>query len=79
MDSGAQHEFLDSQQPVLMSTGWLGDGWRSREGSAIARHEWKGLSKMRYKLEDHVAKAKAEEQDSSMPGTFTDSDSDLDF
>ncbi|KAK7680553.1 hypothetical protein QCA50_016334 [Cerrena zonata] len=64
-----------SQQPIMMSTGWLGDAWRSREGSVIARHEWKGLSKMRYKLEDHVEKQRAEQAEAMMPGSYTDSDS----
>lgn len=59
----------------MMSTGWLGDAWRSREGSVIARHEWKGLSKMRYKLEDHVEKQRAEQAETIMPGSYTDSDS----
>ncbi|CAL1693996.1 unnamed protein product [Somion occarium] len=79
-----------SQQPVLMSAGWLSDGWDSREGSVIARHEWKGLSKMRYNLKDYVEKQKSErseranrraglrEAEYSMPGTFTDSDVDWD-
>ncbi|KAI0073704.1 WD40 repeat-like protein [Panus rudis PR-1116 ss-1] len=49
-----------SQQPILMSAGWLGDGWSSREGSVIARHEWKGLSKMRYSLEDYVGRQVSE-------------------
>lgn len=61
----------------MMSTGWLGDQWRSREGSVIARHEWKGLSKMRYKLEDYLTKQRAELEEMPMPGTFTDSDSEL--
>ncbi|KZT74971.1 WD40 repeat-like protein [Daedalea quercina L-15889] len=45
-----------SEQPVLMSAGWLGSRWNHREGSLIARHEWKGLSKMKYRLEDLVEK-----------------------
>ncbi|PBL00697.1 WD40 repeat-like protein [Armillaria gallica] len=39
-----------SQEPVMMSAGWdSGDG-----GSILARHEWKGLSKMNGSLEDWV-------------------------
>ncbi|KAJ3489586.1 hypothetical protein NLI96_g2008 [Meripilus lineatus] len=74
-----------SQQPILMSAGWLGTGWGSREGSVIARHEWKGLSKMRYSLSDHVEKQKMERDERarrrasrgttvSMPGYLSDSD-----
>lgn len=72
-----------------MSAGWLGTGWSSREGSVIARHEWKGLSKMNYNLSDHVKKQKLERDErakrrsflSSMPGSFemaghSDSDGD---
>lgn len=43
-----------------MSAGWLGTGWGSREGSIIARHEWKGLSKMSYNLVDHTEKQASE-------------------
>ena len=48
------------QQPVLMSAGWLGSSWGLSEASVIARHEWKGLSKMSYNLEDHVLKERLE-------------------
>ncbi|KAL4241704.1 DDB1- and CUL4-associated factor [Abortiporus biennis] len=48
-----------SQQPILMSAGWLGSGWGMREASIVARHEWKGLAKMNYSLEDYVAKQAA--------------------
>lgn len=44
-----------------MSAGWVGAGWTLNESSVIARHEWKGLSKMRYKLEDHVEQQAAEQ------------------
>jgi WD repeat-containing protein 23 len=41
-------------------------GWESgRGGSIVARHEWKGLSKMAGSLEDWVGK-KAEEQKESI-------------
>jgi len=50
-----------SQQPILMSAGWQGSsGWGLAESSVIARHEWKGLSKMRYSLKDHVEKERLE-------------------
>ncbi|KAJ7663629.1 WD40-repeat-containing domain protein [Mycena rosella] len=55
-----------SQEPVLMSAGWESGrrGWESgrdpwesgRGGSRLARHEWKGLSKMGGSLEDWVEK-----------------------
>ncbi|KAK7063723.1 WD-repeats-region domain-containing protein [Favolaschia claudopus] len=41
-----------SQEPVLMSAGWES----GRGGSRLARHEWKGLSKMGGSLEDWVQK-----------------------
>ncbi|KAJ7069044.1 WD40 repeat-like protein [Mycena belliarum] len=41
-----------SQEPVLMSAGWE----NGRGGSRVARHEWKGLSKMGGALEDWVEK-----------------------
>ncbi|KAH8099280.1 WD40 repeat-like protein [Cristinia sonorae] len=74
-----------SQQPILMSAGWLGSGWGSREGSIIARHEWKGLSKMGYAVTDWIEKQKLERaeraakrtllrESSTMPGAFVDSD-----
>ncbi|TBU63826.1 WD40 repeat-like protein [Dichomitus squalens] len=68
-----------SQEPILMSTGWLGRRWGLSEGSVIARHEWKGLSKLRNKLEDYVEKQKSERADraqrravrrGTMPGSF---------
>lgn len=45
-----------SQEPVMMSAGWdSGHG-----GSILARHEWKGLSKMNGSLEDWVAREESE-------------------
>jgi len=41
-----------SQEPVLMSAGWES----GRGGSRLARHEWKGLSKMGGSLEDYLEK-----------------------
>ncbi|TCD68084.1 hypothetical protein EIP91_011537 [Steccherinum ochraceum] len=76
-----------SQEPILMSAGWLGSGWGARESSIIARHEWKGLSKMRYMLDDYVDKQNQERDEratrrsqlrdaQTMPGAFADSDDD---
>ncbi|GJE85863.1 WD40 repeat-like protein [Phanerochaete sordida] len=70
-----------SQQPIMMSAGWLGGGWGTNESSVIARHEWKGLSKMRYSLEDYVDQQNLERPERAartqrrgatraMPGTF---------
>ncbi|KAJ3010959.1 hypothetical protein NUW54_g2323 [Trametes sanguinea] len=68
-----------SQQPILMSTGWLGRRWGLSEGSVIARHEFKGLSKLRGGLEDWVARERAERAERAqrrpsgqygMPGAF---------
>ena len=61
-----------------MSAGWLGGGWGSNESSVIARHEWKGLSKMGYALEDYVERQNAERTERAarrmatraMPGSF---------
>ncbi len=70
-----------------MSAGWLGTGWGSREGSVIARHEWKGLSKMNYSLLDLVEKQKLEREERahqrsllrSMPGYLIGEGSDEDL
>ncbi|KAI8990550.1 WD40 repeat-like protein [Trametes punicea] len=68
-----------SQQPILMSTGWLGRRWGLSEGSVIARHEFKGLSKLKGGLEDWVEKERAERAERArrrassqygMPGAF---------
>ncbi|KAF9270723.1 WD40 repeat-like protein [Marasmius fiardii PR-910] len=65
-----------SQQPVLMSAAWEG----SRSGSTLARHDWKGLSKMAGSLEDWNEKRKQEQAEIShssrtrsgrrMPGSY---------
>ncbi|RPD55853.1 WD40 repeat-like protein [Lentinus tigrinus ALCF2SS1-6] len=68
-----------SQEPVLMSTGWLGRRWGHTEGSIVARHEWKGMSKVRGGLEDWVERRKTERaeraqrraQRRDMPGALT--------
>ncbi|THH00690.1 hypothetical protein EW026_g1895 [Hermanssonia centrifuga] len=74
-----------SQQPILMSAGWLGSGWGANESSVIARHEWKGLSKMQYSLQDYVERQTSERAERaqrrgvlrSMPGSYqVDTDGD---
>jgi DDB1- and CUL4-associated factor 11 len=47
------------QEPVLMSAGWE----NGRGGSVVARHEWKGLSKMPGALEDWVEKNTNEQRE----------------
>lgn len=59
-----------------MSAGWLGSGWGVNESSVIARHEWKGLSKMHYSVEDYVEQRAAEQTERTrlhrvrMPGSY---------
>lgn len=53
----------------MMSAAWSS----YNEGTSIARHEWKGLSKMHWKLEDWVQKAQQEAFESSRPGSRTQS------
>jgi DDB1- and CUL4-associated factor 11 len=66
-----------------MSAGWLGGGWGSNESSVIARHEWKGLSKMNYSLEDYVERQQSERAERAarragtmrlMPGAYMNED-----
>jgi len=73
-----------SQEPVLISAAWSS----AEGGSHIARHEWKGLSKMSGQLEDWVQKQQQEEPEmnrrrrsarlahraflQNMPGAFND-------
>ncbi|KAI0375121.1 WD40 repeat-like protein [Pilatotrama ljubarskyi] len=67
-----------SQQPIIMSTGWLGRRWGLSEGSVVARHEFKGLSKLPGSLEDWVERERTERaerarrggQHFGMPGAF---------
>ena len=47
-----------SQEPVMLSAAWGPHGT-----SSVARHEWKGLSKMAGKLEDWADKKLAESED----------------
>lgn len=60
-------------------------GWESSRvgGSIVARHEWKGLSKMAYSLEDFTEKQRAErsqravnraERYRRVPGAFEEED-----
>lgn len=70
-----------------MSAGWLGGGWGTNESSVIARHEWKGLSKMNYHLEDHVEQQQSERAERAarrtvmraMPGSFRNESDDDDM
>jgi len=48
-----------------MSVAWSS---ASRGGSVVARHEWKGLSKMPGALEDLVEKRRLESQEQYSPG-----------
>ncbi|KDR85616.1 hypothetical protein GALMADRAFT_234583 [Galerina marginata CBS 339.88] len=56
-----------SQEPVIMSAGWE----NARGGTVIARHEYKGLSKLPGALEDWVEKQRQEEEDSGAPRRST--------
>lgn len=75
-----QPPFTSKQEPVLLSAGWDS----SREGSTVARHEWKGLNKLR-SLEDWNERASQERRETTrrrrsariqargsdrMPGTY---------
>ncbi|KAJ7597418.1 WD40 repeat-like protein [Mycena floridula] len=81
--SDSQHENVcvrdlswHSQEPYLLSAAWNTD----QGGSIVAKHEWKGLSKLSGNLEDWTEKHRQERMEStrySMPGTF-DSDDDED-
>jgi len=69
-----------TQEPVIMSVGWES----RRGGSTVARHEWKGLSKMSGKLEDLVEKQRVERKEKAsrrprrqqIPGAFEHEESD---
>ncbi|KIJ65056.1 hypothetical protein HYDPIDRAFT_88817 [Hydnomerulius pinastri MD-312] len=71
-----------STEPVLMSVGWES----SRiGGSVVARHEWKGLSKMGNSLEDLAEKQHSERSERAarrakgyrrIPGAFDEEDED---
>ncbi|GLB35784.1 putative WD domain, G-beta repeat [Lyophyllum shimeji] len=50
-----------AQEPALMSVAWES----AHGGSTVAKHEWKGLSKMRGALEDWVEKDNQEQQETS--------------
>lgn len=78
-----------SREPVILSAAWHAQG-----SSTVARHEWKGLSKMGGRLEDWVGKRDAEAQEARrsqasertplrrsvtiIPGAYFNSDSDDD-
>lgn len=50
-------QWIHVQEPVIMSAGWES----SSGGTVIARHEYKGLSKMKGALEDWVEKQNLEQ------------------
>jgi WD repeat-containing protein 23 len=59
----------------MMSAGW--DGGHSLSKSIVARHEWKGLSKMSHSLEDWGEKQRVERNERAarrarrpIPGAF---------
>ncbi|KAG2120636.1 WD40-repeat-containing domain protein [Suillus discolor] len=66
----------NSNEPMMMSAGW--DGGRSPPKSVVARHEWRGLSKMSYGLEDWIEKQNIERNERAtrtrqtlrVPGAF---------
>ncbi|EPQ60332.1 WD40 repeat-like protein [Gloeophyllum trabeum ATCC 11539] len=66
-----------SKEPVLMSVGWNGG-----RGSIVARHEWKGLTKMGNNLEDWTERQREERDERArrrserynIPGAFENSD-----
>jgi WD repeat-containing protein 23 len=63
-----------------MSVGWA----NRRSGSIVARHEWKGLSKLGHRLEDWVDRESAEYAERTrprptnvrIPGAFVDDEDD---
>lgn len=70
------------QEPVMMSVGW--ESTRVG-GSVVARHEWKGLSKMAHSLEDWTEKQRTERAQRAarraggyqrVPGAFDESEED---
>jgi hypothetical protein len=58
--------YIGFQEPVMMSAAGEWDSWDSIRGSIVARHEWKGLSKLAGKLEDWVERDQSER--SERPG-----------
>lgn len=56
-----------SQQPVIISAAWES----SRHGSTLARHEWKGLSKMTNSLQDWEEKRRQEQAETAESGSAT--------
>lgn len=66
-----------SSQPVILSAAWASHG-----ESTVARHEWKGLSKLSYNLEDWTEKNRAEEAERrarlnrTLPGSYNRNDDD---
>jgi DDB1- and CUL4-associated factor 11 len=50
------------QEPVMMSAAGEWDSWDAVRGSVVARHDWKGLSKLAGRLEDWVEKDQSERE-----------------
>ncbi|KAH0838129.1 WD40-repeat-containing domain protein [Lanmaoa asiatica] len=63
--SGSRVAVCVRDEPVLMSVGW--ESTRVG-GSVVARHEWKGLSKMAYSLEDFSEKQRTERAEGAVTG-----------
>lgn len=67
---------------MMMSAGW--DGGHSLSKSVVARHEWRGLSKMSYGLEDWMEKQNIERGERAtrarrtlrVPGAFDSEEND---
>ncbi|KAJ3879454.1 WD40-repeat-containing domain protein [Lentinula edodes] len=55
------------EQPVIISAAWES----SRHGSTLARHEWKGLSKMSNSLQDWEEKRRQEQTETAEGGSST--------
>ncbi|OJA12343.1 hypothetical protein AZE42_02787 [Rhizopogon vesiculosus] len=72
----------NGNEPMMMSAGW--DGGRSSSKSIVARHEWKGLPKMSYSLQNWEEKQRLERNERAarrgrlvrLPGSFDDEEED---
>lgn len=72
----------NGNEPMMMSAGW--DGGHSLSKSVVARHEWRGLSKMSYGLEDWMEKQNIERGERAtrtrrtlrVPGAFDSEEND---
>lgn len=72
----------NGNEPMMMSAAW--DGGHSLSKSIVARHEWKGLPKMSYALEDWMEKQNVERNERAtrtrrtlrIPGAFDSEEND---